>query len=321
MKALVCLRYGPPEVLTLTEWGKPTPRDNEVLIRVRATTVTPAECLMRSGASPVGRAILGFTKPQKKYQILGLELAGTIEAVGGKVTRFKVGDEVFGFTGFSPGAYAEYKCMPETGALFIKPANLSHAEAAALVDGASTAWFFLKDKGRIKSGDKVLINGASGSIGTYAVQFAKHFGAQVTGVCGAANVELVRSLGADRVIDYTQEDFTTSGVRYDIIFDTVAKSSFSRCKEALEPNGRYLVTVMGFLPIIQTVWTRLVGGKRAIFAMSIEKREALGFIKELAEKGALKPIIDRTYPLEQGVEAHRYVAGGHKKGNVVLTIG
>ena len=288
MKAIACLKYGPPEALQLIELPKPAPKDNEVLIRVQATTVTPSECLMRSGASLAGRAILGFTKPRKKYRVLGLELSGTIESVGKDVTRFKSGDEVFGFTGFAPGAWAEYKGMPADGPLFVKPANLSHEEAAALVDGASTALFFLQDKAQIQRGQRVLINGASGSIGTFAVQFAKHFGAEVTGVCSTANLALVKSLGADRVIDYTKEDFTKCNAAYDVIFDTVAKSSFSRCKDALAPNGRYLVTVMGLLPVLQTWWTGLVGGKRAIFAMSLEKKKALSIIRELAERGELK---------------------------------
>ncbi|MCJ7435948.1 MAG: NAD(P)-dependent alcohol dehydrogenase, partial [Anaerolineales bacterium] len=298
MKAIVYSGYGPPEVLHLQEVAKPTPKDNEVLIRVYATTVTPAECLMRSGESLIGRIVLGLRKPGKKFKILGLELAGEIEAVGKDVKRFRKGDRVFGFTGFEPGAYAEYKCMPEKGSLLIKPANMTYEEAAAVVDGASTALFFLRDKAHIQSGQKVLIYGASGSIGTFAIQLAKYFGAEVTGVCSTTNVELVKSLGADKVIDYTKEDFTKSGETYDIIFDVVGKSSFSRCKDSLKQNGRYIVTVMELAPVIQTLWTGVTGGKKVIFAMSIEKTESLIFLKGLIEAGKLKAVIDRSYPLE-----------------------
>lgn len=320
MKAVVYTEYGSPDVLQLKEVAKPIPKDNEVLIKVYATTVTTADGMMRKGESLVSRIILGFRKPRKKFKIPGLELAGEIESVGKDVKRFRKGDQVYGFTGFGPGAYAAYKCMPEEGSLVLKPANITYEEAAAVVDGASTALFFLKDKANIRSGEKVLINGASGSIGTFAVQIAKYFGAEVTGVCSTANLELVKSLGADKVIDYTKEDFTRSCEAYDIIFDTVGKSSFSRCKGSLKKNGRYLVTVMGLTPIIQTLWTKVIGNKKVIFRMSIEKTEALIFIKELIEAGKLKPVIDRRYPLEQIAEAHDYVEKGHKKGNVVITV-
>jgi NADPH:quinone reductase-like Zn-dependent oxidoreductase len=210
--------------------------------------------------------------------------------------------------------------MSEEGSLVLKPTNMTYEEAAAVVDGASTALFFLKEKANIQSGEKVLINGASGSIGTFAVQIAKYFGAEVTGVCSTANLELVKSLGADKVIDYTQEDFTRNGEKYDIIFDTVGKSSFSHGKDSLNKNGLYLVTVMGLRPLLQTLWTRVIGSKKVIFAMSVEKTESLIFIKELIEAGKLKPVIDRYYPLEQIAEAHRHVEKGHKKGNVVITV-
>jgi NADPH2:quinone reductase len=318
MKAMVYEAYGPPDVLQLKEVPKPVPKNNEVLIRVYATTTMPSDCLARRGESFLGRIILGLRRPRK--QILGTELAGEIKAVGASVTRFKEGDQVYGFTGFGLGAYAEYDCMPEGGSLAIKPANTSYEAAAAAVDGPTTALFFLRDKGNIQSGEKVLINGASGSIGTAAVQLAKYFGAEVTGVCSTANLELVESLGADKVVDYTQEDFTQSGQTYDIIFDTVSKSSFSRCKDSLKENGRYLVTVHGLAPVVQTLWTGVTGDRKVIFALSIEKREALIFIKELIEAGRFKPVIDRCYPLEQMAEAHRYVERGHKKGNVVITV-
>jgi len=320
MKAIVYTKYGSPDVLQLKDVTKPVPKDNEVLIRVYATTVTTADGMMRRGDSLLSRIILGFRKPRRKFKIPGLELAGEIESVGKDVKRFMKGDQVYGFTGFGPGAYAEYKCMPEEGSLVIKPANMTYEEAAAVVDGASTALFFLKDKANIQSGEKVLINGASGSIGTFAVQIAKYFGAEVTGVCSTTNLELVKSLGADKVIDYTKEDFTKSSETYDIIFDTVGKSSFSSCKGSLKKNGRYIVTVMGLTPLVQTLWTRVIGSKKVIFTMSIEKTEALIFIKELIEAGKLKPVIDRCYTLERIAEAHKYVEKGHKKGNVTITV-
>lgn len=320
MKAIVCTEYGPPDVLQLKEVTKPVPKDNEVLIKVYATTVTTADGMMRRGESLISRIILGLRKPRKKFKIPGLELAGEIEETGKDVKRFVKGDQVYGFTGFEPGAYAEYKCMSEEGSLVLKPTNMTYEEAATVVDGASTALFFLKDKAHIQSGEKVLINGASGSIGTFAVQLAKYFGAEVTGVCSTSNLELVKSLGADKVIDYTKEDFTRNNEIYDIIFDTVGKSSFSRCKGSLKKNGRYVVTVMGLAPILQTLWTSLIGSKRVIFAMSVEKTEALVFIKELIEAGKLKPVIDRHYMLEQIAEAHNYVEKGHKKGNVVINV-
>lgn len=321
MKAIIYTEYGPPEVLRLAEVEKPAPQDNQVLIRIHATTAAAAEVMERRGDSVLGRIILGFRKPRKRFRILGLELAGEIEAVGRAVQRFRKGDQVYGFTGFRLGAYTEYTCMPEKGSLALKPANLTYEEAAAVVDGASTALYFLRDKGRIQRGQKVLIIGASGGIGTFAVQLTKYFGADVTGVCSTAHVELVKSLGADRVVDYTREDFTKSGERSDIIFDTAGKSSFSRCKDSLTKNGRYLVTNGTMLTnFARTIWSSLIGGKKFVFGLSIEKTEALVFLKELIEAGKIKPVIDRCYPLEQIVEAHRYVDTGHKKGNVVITV-
>jgi NADPH2:quinone reductase len=265
--------------------------------------------------------ITGLRKPAKKFQILGTELAGQIEAVGKDVRRFQKGDQVYGFRGFGTGTYAEYKCMSEKGSLAVKPVNLSYEEAAAVVDGATTALFFLREKGNLQSGQKILIHGASGSIGTYAIQLARYFGAEVTGVCSTVNMELVKSLGADKVIDYIREDFTKNGETYDIIFDTVGKSSFSRCKDSLKKNGRYLVTNGAMIKnYLLTLWTTLMGGKRLIYAMSIEKAEALTFLKGLIEAGQLKPVIDRRYPWERIAEAHAYVEGGHKKGNVVITV-
>lgn len=320
MRAVVFRQFGSPDVLQVEETAKPVPKDHEVLIKVRATTVTNADCMMRRGDRLSTRLVLGLSGPRKKYRILGLELAGEIESVGKAVKRFKEGDQVFGFTGFNPGSYGEYKCLPEGASLAIKPTRVTFEEAAASADGASTALFFLRDKARLRSGERVLVYGASGSIGTFAVQLAKHLGAEVTGVCSTANLELVKSLGADKVIDYTREDFTRNGDTYDVIFDTVGKSSFGRCKGSLAPGGRYLVTVMGLVPVLQTLWTRALGGKRAIFAMSIEKAEALAFLRELIASGKLRTVIDRSYPLAQIAEAHRYVDEGHKRGNVAITV-
>jgi NADPH:quinone reductase-like Zn-dependent oxidoreductase len=327
MKAIVYEKYGLPEVLQLKEVEKPTPKDNEVLIKIYATTVTTGDCNARGfvfippGLGPLARLMIGLRKPKKN--ILGTELAGEIEAVGKDVRLFREGDQVFGIDGNGLGAYAEYKCMPEEGALAIKPANMTHEEAAAVPGGALTALFFLKDKGNIQSGQKVLINGASGSVGTAAVQLAKPFGAEVTGVCSTTNLEMVRSLGANKVVDYTQEDFTTSGETYDIILDTVVgKTSFSRCRNSLKQKGLYLAVAGGLQELIQMLWTSVIGSKKVIFGGGIacERKENLLFIKELIEAGKIKSVIDRRYPLEQIVEAHRYVDKGHKKGNVVITV-
>jgi len=318
VKAVVYTHYGPPEVLQLKEMEKPTPKDGEVLIRVHATTVTATEIPMRTGKGLDYRIVIGLRRPRRRYRVLGLEVAGEIESLGKKVTRFKKGDQVYGFTGFGLGGYAEYCRMPEKGSLAIKPANATYEEAAAAVDGATTALFFL-NKGMIRSGQKVLINGASGSIGAYAVQLAKYFGADVTGVCSTANLELVRSLGADRVIDYTAEDFTASGRTCDIIFDTAGKSSFSRCKGSLKKGGRYLLTV-GWGAYLVMLWTSMVGSKKLVCGMSYKKTDELIFLRGLIEAGHLRPVIDRRFPLEEIVEAHRYVEAGHKQGNVVVTL-
>ncbi len=256
----------------------------------------------------------------KRFQILGTEFSGKIEAVGSKVKKFKPGDEVYAFRGFGTGCYAQYKCMNENGSLAIKPGNMDFAEAASVVDGATTALFFLKEKANIQKGQKVLINGASGSIGTFAVQLAKYFGAEVTGVCSTKNIELVKSLGADKVVDYTKEDFTKTGDTYDIIFDTVGKSSFAHCRKALKSNGKYVATVMTLKIVLQSFLTKFGNKKKVIFAMSLNKTEALNFIRTLIEEGKLKTIIDRQYPLEELPAAHEYVEKGHKKGNVVIKV-
>ena len=321
MKAIVYEKYGPPEVLKLREVDKPTPKDNEVLVKVYATTVTLYDCWVRSSTAPTGFGLLsriasGIRKP--KQPILGTELAGEIEAVGKDVTLFKKGDQIFGFTG-SLGAYAEYICLPEEGALAIKPANMTYEQAAAVPQGALTALFFLR-KGNIQSGQKILVFGASGGVGTFAVQLAKHFGAEVTGVCSTPKLELVKSLGADKVIDYTKEDFTKSGEIYDIIFDTVGKSSVSRSKRSLKKEGFYLFTTFGLPKLFQILWLKMTSSKKAFFGTLEERTEDLIFLKELIEAGKIKSVIDRRYPLEQTAEAHRYVETGQKKGQVVITL-
>ena len=317
MKAIVYTKFGPPDVLQLQEVEKPTPKDNEVLIKIYATTVVKEDPDMR--ASP---GFNGFLKPRNP--ILGQELAGEIDSIGKEVTRFKPGDQVFGFDMF--GAYAEYKCTPENGALAIKPVNLSYEEAASVPNGALTALPFLRDKGAIQSEQTVLIYGASGSVGAAAVQLAKYYGAEVTGVCSTSNLEWVKSLGADQVIEYTKEDFTENGKTYDIIFDTVGKRSFSACKDSLTDEGIYLATVPTPTIMLQALWSAKSGSKKVKFAATglrpaSEKIKDLVFLTELIEAGKIKPVIDRCYPLEQMAEAHRYADKGHAKGNVVITVG
>jgi NADPH:quinone reductase-like Zn-dependent oxidoreductase len=320
MKAIVCTRYGPPDVLELKAVAKPTPKDNEVLIKVHASVVGPADCAFRKGDPFLIRLIYGLTKPRLAIQ--GVEFAGEIEAVGKAVTRLKSGDPVFGISPDHFGAHAEYLCLPADKPLVIKSALMSFAEAVGLCDGGLTALTFLRDKAQLQHGQTVLINGASGAVGVYAVQLAKHFGADVTGVCSTANVELVRALGADTVIDYTKADFTKTDQTYDVIFDAVGKRSFPQCKRALKPQGVYLTTVPSLAIVRDMVWTSMRGGKKATFTAAglQQNQENLCFLNELFAAGKLKAVIDRCYLLEQVAEAHRYVETGRKRGNVVITV-
>ncbi len=325
MKAIVLTKFGPPDVLQLQEVAKPIPRDGEVLIRIHATTVTAGDCELRSLKFPIWLRIplqiyLGHIRSGN--MILGQELAGEIEAVGKDVKRFRAGDQVFAWTGLGLGAYAEYKCLPENGVLVIKPSNMTYEESAVLPVGGLEAVHFMKN-GTIQSGQKVLIYGAGGSIGTFAVQLAKYFGAEVTAVDSAGKLDMLRSIGADHVVDYTKEDFTQNGETYDVIFDVVGKSSFSRSVRSLTLNGRYLLGNPGLSQRVQGRWTSMRSSKRVVpYAAKTarEYTEAFSFLKELIEAGKIKSVIDRRYPLEQTAEAHRYVDTGQKKGNVVITV-
>jgi len=323
MKAVVYEKYGPPEVLQLKEVEKPAPKDNEVLIKVQATTVTVADSRVRGFTVPLSywlpaRIALGIRKP--KQAILGAELAGEVESVGKDVKRFRKGDQVFASTlehGF--GAYAEYRCLPEDGLLAKRSANLTREDAATLPIGGRTALYFIREA-NIQHGQKVLIYGASGSVGTFAVQLARYFGAEVTGVCSTANLELVKSLGADKVIDYTREDFTQNGETYDVIFDTVGKGSYSGCIRSLKKDGTYLQAVSAPAISMRMRWTSMTSSKKLIGGGPRQNPEDLEFLKDLVEAGKIKPVVDRCYSLEQIVEAHRYVDKGHKKGNVVILV-
>lgn len=322
MRAIVYDRYGPPEVLRLTELPKPTPKHNEVLIKVRATTVTSGDWRVRSLTVPKGfgilsRLALGISGPRQK--ILGTELSGVVEATGADVTAFKVGDEVFAYPGLRMGAYVEYKCMPEDGAVALKPVNLGLDEAAALSFGGVTALDFLQ-RGKVEAGEKVLVNGASGAVGSAAVQLARHRGAEVTAVCSSANVELMRSLGAEHVVDYTREDFVRSGERYDVIVDTAGTAPFPRCKNALKEGGRLLVVLGNLSDSLRSAWVSMGGSKRVIAGTAVGRPEHLRELAELAASGRFKPLIDRRYKFSDMTEAHRYVDTGRKRGNVVITL-
>ncbi|MFN8594944.1 MAG: NAD(P)-dependent alcohol dehydrogenase [Anaerolineae bacterium] len=329
MKAIVYTEYGTPDVLRLAEVAKPEPKDKEILIRIHATTVNFGDLMGRNFKAVTprkfnmpfflwlpARLAFGFNKPRQ--HILGSVFAGEVEAVGPAVTRFKSGDQVFGYRGEKMGAYAEYVSMPEDGVVAIKPANLTYEEAAVIPYGAIMALSLLR-KANIQPGQKVLINGASGGIGSAAVQLAKYFGAEVTGVCGTPRLGFVKSLGADHAIDYTREDFTQNGETYDLIFDILGKSSFARCRKSLTPNGILLCASFKVKQLLQMVWTSRSSGQKVICTLAPGSREDLLTVKELVEAGKIKPIIDRCYPLEQTAEAHRYIEQGHKQGSVVIT--
>ncbi len=323
MKAIVYHRYGGPDVVMLADVQKPVPHNREVLIRIRATTVSTGDWRARSLKMPagfglLGRLVFGIFGPRKP--ILGTELSGEIEAVGSAVTRFKAGDQVFAFTGASYGCHAEYRSLSEDGLIALKPARLSFEEAAALSFGGTTALSFLKGKGGIQRGDNVLIVGASGGVGTAAIQIARHFGAEVTGVCSTANLEFVRAIGADAVIDYTMEDFASQDDRYDMILDTTGTASLARCERALKRGGRLLVVLGSFGQAFGMERATKASGKKVIAGVATVSSEDLRYLARLADAGEFMPVIDRRYPMERAAEAHGYVDTGRKKGNVVLTI-
>ena len=328
MKAIVWTKYGPPDVLQLQEVEKPTPKDTEVLIRIYATTVTAGDCELRSLKFPIYLSLpmrfwRGLIRP-RGTSILGTELAGEIEAVGNAVKLFKEGDQIFGSAGVGFGANAEYICLPEEpgemeGGVAMKPANMTYEEAATVPFGGRDALHFLR-KGNIQSGQRILINGAGGSIGVFAVQLAKYFGAEVTAVDSTAKLDMLRSIGADQVVDYTQEDFTRSGETYDVIFDVVGKSSFSRGLRSLKESGFYLCANPRLSHMVRAPWTSMTSSKKVILEAASGTIEDLVFLRELIEAGKIRTVIDRSYPLEQIVEAHRYVETGRKQGNVVITV-
>jgi len=317
MKAIIYKNYGAPEVLQLKEVNKPIPKDNEILIRIFATAANSGDVRLRKADPWAVRLFFGLTKP--RINILGGFLSGEIEAAGKNVTKFKAGDKVFGATGMGFGAYAEYKCLPEDGILAIKPNNISHAQAATISFGGTAALYFLR-KANIKSGQKVLIYGASGAVGTAAVQLANYYGAEVTGVCSASNAALVKSLGADKVIDYTKGDFTKNGEKYDVIFVTVDKLSFSQSIKSLKKQGTLILGATGLSQTLKAVLTSLISKQKVLLGLISQKANDIIFLKELIEKGDYKPVVDRSYPLKEMAAAHRYVEQGHKRGNVAITL-
>ncbi len=321
MKAIVATKYGGPEVLKLQKMPRPAPGEKELLVRVTASSVTRADSMMRTGTPYIGRLFMGLTKP--KHPVTGTGFAGIVEGIGPGVTQFSIGDRVFGESVFGSGTNAEYTCVPEEGVLMKIPDNLSDEEVASVCDGAVTSLNFLRGLANIQPGQRVLIIGASGSLGTAAVQLARHFGAEVTGVCSTANVELVKSLGADEVIDYTVTDFTKNGKTYDVIYDSVGKSSFVKSKGSLTEHGIYLSPVLGFSLLFQMIKTSFSGNRKAKFDATGMRpvpylRELLGEIADLMAAGKLKTVIDRRYSLAEVADAHRYIGLGHKKGNVVV---
>lgn len=319
MRAAVYRRYGASDVVQLEDAEKPVPENNEILVRVHATTVCAADWRLRK-ADPfiIARLMNGLLRPTR-INILGMEFAGTIEQMGENATRFSVGDHIFGSTGFKFGAHAEYVCISQDRQMATIPNNASPEEAAAISFGGISALHFLRS-GKIQAGQKALIYGASGSVGTFAVQLAKHFGAHVTGVCSTANLELVKSLGADKVVDYTREDFSAAGRVYDFIYDTVGKSGFWRCMNSLKQGGCYILAGPGLASVLGGVWATITGAGKVIGGVARSEPGDLSFLKELIEAGEIRPVIDRCYPLEEIAEAHRYVEAGHKKGNVVITL-
>jgi len=317
LKAIVYTEYGPPEVLKLTEVPKPKPKDKEILIRVHATSVTSGDWHLRKADPFIVRLFFGLFKPRRK--ILGGVAAGVVEAVGKDVNRFNTGDRVFGSTSMEMGSYAEYVCLSEDGVLALMPDDLSFEEAAAIPFGGNTALHFLKSA-KLEKGRSVLLYGASGAVGTAAVQLAKHFGAEVTAVCSTRNIELVRSLGADKVIDYTKEDFSKSKHRYDVVYEAVGKRSLKDCLKVLKPGGILLMGSAGLKDTILGALTSLIGSEKVVLGIMSETAEDMEFMKELAEAGIFKPVIDRTYSLDEIVEAHHYVEKGHKSGNVVVRV-
>lgn len=322
MKAIVYHEYGAPDVLKLAEIPKPLPGDNEILVKIHATTVTSGDSRLRAMRVPFGfrtitRLVFGVRKPRN--EVLGRDFSGIVKAVGKDVKEFKAGDEVFGARE-NQRCYAEYVTLPEDGPVVLKPANISFEEAAAMPFGTISSLIYLRNFGKIQPGEKILIYGASGALGTAAVQLAKHFGAEVTGVCSTANLEMVKSLGADKVIDYTRTDFSEGDATYDVIYDTVGKVDVARCKKVLAADGRCLLAVASIPQYLQMLWTKIVGGKQIIAGVAMANKKDMHYLKELLAAGKLKPVIDRQYPLTETVAAHRYVDKGHKKGNVVLAV-
>lgn len=317
MKAMVYTQYGPPQVLQLQKVNKPVPKDNEVLVRIKATAANSGDARLRRADPPGVRLFFGLTKPNRN--ILGSVFSGEIESIGKNVKRYKVGEEIFGATGMSFGGYAEYKNLPEDGIFTLKPVNLSHEEAAVIPFGGATALHFIR-KANIRKGQKVLIIGASGAVGTAAVQLAIHLGAEVTAVAGSANMDLLKSLGAVKVIDYTREDFSTGGETYDVIYDTVNMNSYECRLARLSPDGVLILGAGGLSEMFRGLWTSLTSKRRVVMGVISQNGEDVKYLKGLAEKGLLKPVIDKTYSLEQLADAHAYVEQGHKKGNVAITV-
>jgi len=317
MKAAVYTQYGSPEVLRVKQVEKPLPQKNEILLRIRATSVNSGDWRLRKADPYAVRLFFGLLKPKKN--ILGSVFSGEVESVGEDVKQFKVGDIVFGHTDMSFGSYAEYISLPEDGSIALKPSNISHNEAAVIPFGGVAALHFLK-KAKIQPGQKVLVVGASGSVGSAAVQLAKSFGADVTGVCSTANIALVKSIGANKVIDYTKEDFAGNGETYDVIFDAVNAISVSRSMKSLNKNGIMILSAAGMSEMLQGLWISMTSNKRVLTGVISHKAADIIFLKELIEAGKFKPVIDRTYPLEQIAEAHAYAEKGHKKGNIAINI-